>query len=125
MIMNKLLISIFLASVSLCVFPQEKKVFAGADESSPSRAQYFSWINNTNEGATEKQTLINLNFFAWLNREYGMQLDIYAFDAGAIDGKRFYGSIYSVRFKNFKYILHFYYWQHPNYNIILDYQDLY
>jgi hypothetical protein len=97
--MNKLLISIFLASVSLYVFPQEKKVFAGADESSPSRAQYFSWINNTNEGATEKQTLINLNFFAWLKREYGMQLDIYAFDAGAIDGKRFYGSIYSDRFK--------------------------
>ena len=29
-----------------------------------------------------------------------MQLDIYAFDAGAIDGKRFYGSIYSDRFKS-------------------------
>ncbi len=28
-----------------------------------------------------------------------MQLDIYAFDAGAIDGARFYGSIYSDRFK--------------------------
>ncbi len=28
-----------------------------------------------------------------------MQLDIYAFDAGAIDGKRFYGSVKSKRFK--------------------------
>jgi hypothetical protein len=28
-----------------------------------------------------------------------MQMDIYAFDAGAIDGCRFYGSIYSDRFK--------------------------
>jgi hypothetical protein len=61
-------------------------VFPGADEKSPSRAQYFSWINNTNEGPTEMQTTINLNFFKWLKEEYGMQLDIYAFDAGAIDG---------------------------------------
>jgi len=74
-------------------------VFPGADEKTPSKAQYFSWINNTNEGATETQTQINLDFFAWLKEEYGMQLDIYAFDAGAIDGKRFYGSIESERFK--------------------------
>jgi len=74
-------------------------VFPGADESTPSRAQYFSWINNTNEGADEQHTRINLEFFAWLKREYGMQLDIYAFDAGAIDGAKFYGSIYSDRFK--------------------------
>ena len=33
---------------------------AGADELTPSVAQYFSWINNTNEGSTERQTLINL-----------------------------------------------------------------
>jgi hypothetical protein len=77
----------------------QQKVFAGADEKTPSRAQYFSWINNTNEGATEKQTQINFNFFNWLKKNYGMQLDIYAFDAGAIDGKNFYGSIYSDRFK--------------------------
>ena len=74
-------------------------VFPGADETTASKAQYFSWINNTNEGATEAQTQINLDFFAWLKSEYGMQLDIYAFDAGAIDGKRFYGSIESERFK--------------------------
>jgi len=84
--------------VSVCGNGQEK-VFPGADEKTPSKAQYFSWINNTNEGATEQQTMINLAFFEWLKETYGMQLDIYAFDAGAIDGKRFYGSIYSERFK--------------------------
>ena len=77
----------------------QEKVFPGADEQTVSKAQYFSWINNTNEGATEEHTRINLDFFAWLKKEYGMQLDIYAFDAGAIDGARFYGSIYSDRFK--------------------------
>jgi len=76
-----------------------EKVFPGADETTPSRAQYFSWINNTNEGADEEHTRINLEFFGWLKKEYGMQLDIYAFDAGAIDGAGFYGSIYSDRFK--------------------------
>ncbi len=39
---------------------------AGADQRTPSVPQYFSWINNTNEGSTETQTLINLEFFAWL-----------------------------------------------------------
>lgn len=72
---------------------------AGADESTPSRSHYFSWINNTNEGSTEAQTLANLDFFKWLHDEYGMQLDIYAFDAGTIDAPRYYGSIYSERFK--------------------------
>lgn len=59
---------------------------AGADEKTPSRSQYFSWINNTNEGSTEEQTRINLAYFAWLHRTYGMQLDIYAWDAGNLDG---------------------------------------
>ncbi len=77
----------------------QEKVFPGADEKTVSKAQYFSWINNTNEGATEEHALINLDFFKWLQDEYGMQLDIYAFDAGAIDGKRFYGSVKSDRFK--------------------------
>jgi len=87
----------------MCVFAglraQEKTaVFPGADEKTPSRSEYFSWINNTNEGATEAQTLANLAFFQWLHDAYGMQLDIYAFDAGAIDGKRFYGKVGSPRF---------------------------
>ena len=77
----------------------EPNVFPGADENSPSRAEYFSWINNTNEGSTEAQTLINLEFFKWLHDEYGMTLDIYAFDAGNIDGKLFCGSMDSDRFK--------------------------
>jgi len=69
----------------------ETKIFPGADEKTPSKAQYFSWINNTNEGATAAQTEANLNFFRWLHTEYGMTLDIYAFDAGAIDGAGGYG----------------------------------
>ena len=75
------------------------KYVPGATEETPSRAHYFSWINNTNEGATERHTLTNLSFFKWLHDDYGMQLDIYAFDAGAIDGANFYGSMDSPRFK--------------------------
>lgn len=71
----------------------------GADETTPSRSQYFSWINNTNEGPTEAHTLANLAFFRWLHDEYGLELDIYAFDAGTIDGKNFYGSTKSERFR--------------------------
>jgi len=59
---------------------------SGADEKTPSRAQYFSWINNTNEGATEEQTLINLDYFKWLHGTYGMEIRIYAWDAGNLDG---------------------------------------
>lgn len=76
-----------------------RKIFPGADEKTPSRSEYFSWINNTNEGTTEKQTLSNLDFFQWLHDEYGMTLDIYAFDAGAIDGAGYYGSMQSSKFK--------------------------
>ena len=61
---------------------------AGASETTPSKSQYFSWINSTNEGSTEAQTLANLEYFAFLKREYGMQLDIYAWDAGNLDGAR-------------------------------------
>ncbi len=79
---------------------EKTKETAGADEATPSKSEYFSWINNTNEGATEAQTLVNLAFFEWLQREYGMVLDIYAFDAGAIDGPRnYYGSLDSEKFK--------------------------
>lgn len=74
-------------------------IFPGADETTPSLAQYFSWINHTNEGPTEHQTLANLAFFQWMHDEFGMKLDIYAFDAGAIDGAGFYGSMKSDRFK--------------------------
>jgi hypothetical protein len=66
-------------------------VFPGADESSPSRAHYFTWIDNTNEGTTDAQTRANLGFFQWLHDEFGMTLDIYAFDAGAVDAPSYYG----------------------------------
>jgi hypothetical protein len=68
-------------------------------EKTPSIPQYFTWINNTNEGATAAQTLINLRFFKWLYDEFGMRLGIYAFDAGAIDSQEFYGSVDSERFR--------------------------
>lgn len=72
---------------------------AGATETTPSHSEFFSWINNTNEGATEENTLINLDFFRYLRETYGMQLDIYAFDAGAIDGSKRYGSMKSPDFR--------------------------
>lgn len=74
-------------------------IIPGATEDTPSLAQYFSWINNTNEGSTEAQTLTNLAFFKWLHDEYGMKLDIYAFDAGNIDGPEYYGSMETTKFK--------------------------
>ena len=75
------------------------EVFPGADEKTPSLSQYFSWINNTNEGSTEEQTLINLEFFNWLHDEYGMILDIYVISAGAIDKGSWYGSMDSDEFR--------------------------
>lgn len=75
-------------------------VVPGAVETTPSKSQYFTWINDTNEGSTEKQTLINLDFFKWLHDEYGMTLDIYSYDAGNIDtvaGQ--YSSMESDKFK--------------------------
>ena len=65
----------------------------GATEKTPSYSQYFSWINNTNEGSTDRNTMVNLDFFRWLHDEYGMVLDIYVISAGAIDGPRRYGSM--------------------------------
>ena len=47
----------------------DEKINKGADQRTPSRSQYFSWINNTNEGTTEEQTLINLGYFTWLNKK--------------------------------------------------------
>ncbi|MCK0156467.1 hypothetical protein MWU65_04710 [Cellulophaga sp. F20128] len=96
---NKKPFLFLLVFISFLSLTAQEKVFPGADERTPSKAQYFSWINNTNEGPTDEHTRINLEFFGWLKSEYGMQLDIYAMDAGAIDGKNFYGSIYSDRFK--------------------------
>ncbi len=65
---------------------KKDKHTAGADERTPSRPQYFSWINNTNEGATEAHTLTNLSYFKYLKEQYGMEIEIYALDAGNLDG---------------------------------------
>ncbi len=74
--------------------------FAGADNSTPSVPQYFSWINNTNEGSTEKQTLINLDFFRWMKETYGMEIRIYAWDAGNFDGASMgYGDLNGEKFR--------------------------
>lgn len=74
--------------------------FAGADNSTPSVPQYFSWINNTNEGSTEEQTLINLDFFRWMKETYGMQIRIYAWDAGNFDGASMgYGDLKGKKFQ--------------------------
>ncbi len=74
---------------------------AGADNLTPSVPQYFSWINNTNEGSTEKQTLINLDFFKYLQDTYGMKIKIYAWDAGNFDGaSEGYGNPDSPKFRS-------------------------
>ena len=83
----------------MLALPLAAEVFPGADENTPSHAHYFTWINNTNEGPMASQTAANLAFFQWLHDEYGMVLDIYAFDAGAIDAPEYYGSTSTRKFK--------------------------
>jgi len=74
---------------------------AGADNLTPSIPQYFSWINNTNEGSTEQHTLINLDFFKYLKDTYGMEIKIYAWDAGNFDGaSEGYGNLNSQKFRS-------------------------
>lgn len=74
---------------------------AGADELTPSIPQYFSWINNTNEGSTEEHTLINLEFFRYLQDTYGMNIKIYAWDAGNFDGaSEGYGNVNGEKFRS-------------------------
>ncbi|MFG0288733.1 MAG: hypothetical protein ACF8CQ_11180, partial [Rhodopirellula sp. JB044] len=100
--MNRRMLVVFAAAIALLfsddpIFGED--VYPGADESSPSRAHYFTWINNTNEGPAPGQTEANLAFFQWLKDEYGMTLDIYAFDAGAIDAPHYYGTPDTVKFQ--------------------------
>jgi len=74
-------------------------VYPGADQGTPSYSQFFPWINNTNEGSTEAHTLANLEFFQWLQEDYGMVLDIYALSAGTIDKAGRYGKMDSDAFR--------------------------
>ncbi|MCF7975081.1 MAG: hypothetical protein K9N55_14810, partial [Phycisphaerae bacterium] len=101
-ILRCLIMSILFAAF-LChaepVVTVQETVYPGADERTPSYSQYFSWINNTNEGSTEAQTLANLDFFKWLHDEYGMVLDIYVISAGAIDKAGRYGKMDSEAFR--------------------------
>ena len=79
---------------------KKRREDAGADQTTPSIPQYFSWVNNTNEGSTEEQTHINLNFFDYLRRTYGMEIKIYAWDAGNYDGSaNGYGDENSEKFR--------------------------
>lgn len=49
-------------------------------------------------GAPQEQKK-NLEFFRWLNEEYGMQLDIYAFDADILDGGGQYVNLDDEKFR--------------------------
>ena len=97
--MKRIVAILSLSTFLLIQLEAQEKIFPGAVEKTPSRSQYFSWINNTNEGPTEQQTLTNLEFFKWLQDEYGMILDIFAFDANAIDRAGYNGSVESPKFK--------------------------
>ena len=97
--MKKIVLSISLL-ISSFAFAQEttNKPHGGADEKTPSKSEYFAWINSTWEGSSESVTLANLNFFRWLKDTYGMQLDLYAMDAGVIDGWQDYGDLNAKRY---------------------------
>ena len=95
----KRILTIILSLAAALTAAAQDLPLSGATETTPSKAQYFSWINHSWEGTTEAQTAANLDFFRWLKDTYGMQLDIYALDAGVVDGWKFYGSMDSDRFK--------------------------
>ncbi|MGM9511254.1 hypothetical protein ACS5NO_26185 [Larkinella sp. GY13] len=63
----------------------DQPVYPGADEKTPSMAMYFDWINRNWNGSNEHKTLRNLDFFGWMKRQYGMQLDVFLLDAGVFD----------------------------------------
>ncbi len=89
----------FLFLIGMSSAQQRLSEYGTITEATPSVPQYFSWINNTNEGSTEAQTMINLAFFEWLHDAYGMHLGIYAWDAGNIDSAQYYGSMQTDKFR--------------------------
>ena len=96
--MKKQLITMLIASAAIlqAVAQSEtkpEKVFPGADENTPSRSDYFTWLNHKWEGPSQKQSVTNLKFFKWMHDTYGMQLDLYSGLAGSIDSIRYYGSL--------------------------------
>lgn len=70
-----------------CKTTTEKKLetISGINERTPSKSNYFDWINSEWPGSNREKVMANLDFFEWLNKEYGMNLDIYHMDAGNID----------------------------------------
>lgn len=80
---------------------------SGKGEKSYCVPQYFAWVNHGNDGSSEEQTLKNLDFFAYLNREFGMQLEIYALDAGNFDSpmENYYNPDHPMTKKNFPHWL--------------------
>ncbi len=54
-------------------------------EKTPSKSNYFDWINSEWPGSHQEKVMSNLDFFEWMHNDYGMQLDIYHIDAGNID----------------------------------------
>ena len=98
--MKKIILLAAIAAFAFTNLNAQTYPVAGADETTPSKAEYFTWMSHTNEGPSEAQTYAELDFFQWLYDTYGMQLDIFAFDAGMLDGRHFYGSTRSERFHN-------------------------
>lgn len=98
--MKRLALLSFLAFAMIAPFIADGQVLtAGADEGTPSHSEYFTWINHSFEGPSEETVMAGLNFFKYLQDTYGMQLDIYALDAGTIDGWKFYDHMDSPRVK--------------------------
>ena len=61
--MKRTIFSMLMSAFLFLPLSAQEKPQGGADENTPSRSLFFSWINNTNEGATARQTQINLDFF--------------------------------------------------------------
>lgn len=80
----KKLYPIFLVIILAGCGNQEQTV-QPVTEQTPSKSNYFDWINNEWPGTHQQKVLANLDFFEWLHDDYGMQLDIYHIDAGNID----------------------------------------
>ncbi|GHT37356.1 hypothetical protein FACS189435_2190 [Bacteroidia bacterium] len=73
-----ILIALLFAGGFYASFAQNKTSYSvgGVYNTMLFKSMCFSWINNAWEGATEKQTLINYEFFKWMHDTYGMTLDI-------------------------------------------------
>ncbi|WP_297088292.1 hypothetical protein [uncultured Draconibacterium sp.] len=100
--MKKHFLKLVLLLMVLSVISNAQQVgnkYGTVTEKTPSIPQYFSWLSHMNEGMEEAQIMSQLEFFKWLHDEYGMNLEIYALDAGMIDTYKKYGTMDSPEFK--------------------------